>query len=146
MQAIGRGKGRGKNTGTPRPRKSRKKVVADAMQYPMPPVENMNIPADSFGMMSHPHNQGIPQVDDVSLSGVPGSLMDTSDQSAAEQSGNSTQLPPETSIFNFTEDEEPPPPLHCRDLDGKKLKSPRYLSHTYIRKAMHLFFEVICDV
>lgn len=129
MQGMGRSKGRGKNTGTPRPRKSRKKAAADNMQYPMPPGDSMNVTADIVGMMSHSHNQGIPQVDDVSLSGVSGSLMDTSDQSAAEQSGNSTQLPPETSIFNFTEDEEPPPPLHCRDLDGKKLKSPRYLNY-----------------
>lgn len=115
---MGRGKGRGKGGGTPRPRKSRKKTE-NLMSFPLPPPqENMNVPPDVVGMMPPmmQHDEG-----SMSMQGMP-VLEPEQPHSLVEPNVSA-----ETSVFNFTEDEEPPPPLHPRDVDGsgKKPKTPR---------------------
>lgn len=114
----GRGKGRGKGSGTPRARKSRKKNDDQPpMIFPLQLQENLNMPPMDVGvnMLDNPHYTSTPIPE-------PEPEVDNDEPPILEPC-NVTPPEADNSVFNFTEDEEPPPPLHGDGL--KKGKSPR---------------------
>lgn len=118
----GKGKGRGKGSGTPRVRKSRKKNE-DVPQMIFPPQlqETIHVPPieESGDISDNTHYP--PPSNQVDGQERVESEVDNDDPPVLEP----CNVPPiaDNSVFNFTEDEEPPPPLHGDGL--KKSKTPR---------------------
>lgn len=119
---TGRGRGRGRGSGTPRARKSRKKNAEEPpLMFPPHLQENMNLLPPPMEGVVLSESQEFPVE-------VPEEAADVDDDLPPVLEPCNVAPPPlveseDNSVFNFTEDEEPPPPLHGEGL--KKGKTPR---------------------